>query len=159
MNLTSREKKLFIVLALVLCGWWMLGCGSNEKRAATSILVPEVTTAYLKNLYAIDNERYFQNSLPKDPDIDMTEKLYMASTVCEDGSCVLKFNPRYTSAFRIADFTMLHEQCHIKTWGMEIDPITKKEVVHGKVWRSCMLQLDAAGAFREIIIDNYSEGM
>lgn len=161
MNLTIREKWLLAILVLFIWAWFLAGCGSKNEEHASIVIIsqPEVTIPYLKNLYAQDNERYFQNRLPSDPSIGMTEKLFMASTMCEDGSCTLEFNPKYVAAFRVADFTMLHEMCHIKTWGQEINPATGKEFIHGKIWRTCMLQLDAAGAFREIIIDNYNEGM
>jgi hypothetical protein len=167
MNLTSREKKLFIVLALVLCGWWMLGCGSESPTPSVATVpvavIPEVDISYLTNLYAEDNERYFQNRLPKDPSIVILDKKdrNMATSSCQEDGCVLEFNIRYTAAFRVAAFTMLHEQCHIKTGTQEkqINPTTGKPFVHGKVWRTCMLQLDAQGAFREIIIDNDTESM
>ncbi len=105
-------------------------------------------------------EGLFQNKLPKDSEINLFEETDMASTMCQDDGtgCVVKFNLKYVLARRVAEFTMLHEQCHIKIWNKELDS-SGQQVEHGKVWRTCMLQLDATGAFREILIDGYSEGM
>ncbi len=88
----------------------------------------------------------------------MLEKKEMATTWCTKSGCILSFNPKYVLAPRVADSTMLHEMCHLKLWDKEVD--TKgTQVYHGKMWQNCMLQLDAQGIFREIIIDNYREGM
>jgi predicted SprT family Zn-dependent metalloprotease len=86
----------------------------------------------------------------------MREKKEMATTWCTSGGCILSFNTRYVLAPRVADSTMLHEMCHMKLWDEEN---TKgQQIYHGAVWQKCMLQLDAQGVFREIIIDNYKEG-
>lgn len=149
------NRRALLPLCLLL-----LGCGGVQIPTPSTPVVPEfpsVTVSYLERLYAIDNETYFRNRLPKHPSIDLTEDKNMASTLCNDGDCVLKFNLKYVAAERVANFTMLHEMCHVMVWGKELDD-DGKEIVHGKIWRSCMLQLDAVGAFREIIIDGYREG-
>lgn len=162
------RTKILLVIALAvfvssgLCveSIWMRGTSESPVfQNVTFAPTVAVTEAYLKKLYAIDNETFFQNKLLKNPSIDLLEEHDMASTMChENGSCELKFNLRYVAAPRVAMFTMLHEQCHIKTWGKDLDTLGQ-EIAHGKLWRSCMLQLDMQGAFREIIIDNYSEGL
>ncbi len=151
--MSNRNKALLAVVLAVIC-WWLFGCGGGPENPSTPIVANDaVTVSYLEKLYATDNEEFFRNKLPKNPRIDtaLLEEWSMATTMCSDDGkdCVVKFNLKYVAAQRVADFTMLHEMCHIKVW--------EKEVVHGKLWRSCMLQLDQVGVFREIIIDNYLE--
>lgn len=159
------RTKILLTIALAVFVWSLFGCASGgvENSPALHTVIStksDVTVAYLKSLYKTDNETFFQNKLPKDPEINLLEEKDMASTLCEDdvSSCNMKFNLRYVAAKRTAESTMLHEQCHIKIWNKELD-VFGQQVEHGKVWRTCMLQLDAKGAFREILIDNYSEGM
>lgn len=162
------RTKILLTIALAVLVWSLFGCRNPEGPGGSEVSAPRtivftktvVTAAYLKDLYRINNETFFQNKLPKDSEINLSEETDMASTMCQDDGteCVVKFNLKYVLAKRVADFTMLHEQCHIKIWNKELDSFGQ-QVEHGKVWRTCMLQLDAAGAFREIIIDGYSEGM
>ncbi len=157
----SNGKKALITIALAVLAWWLFGCGGGPELPSTPTVANDaVTVDYLEKLYATDNEEFFRNKLPKNPRIDLLEEQYMASTVCSDDGkdCVVKFNLKYVAARRVADFTILHEMCHIKTWGKDVDDFGQ-EIVHGKLWRSCMLQIDQRGAFREILIDNYREVM
>ena len=148
---------LLAVLAVLLFGCRKPESGPEVVVANAAIYTPKstVTTAYLEDLYKTDNETFFQNKLPS-VSINLLEMkgTAMATTVCDESAteCELKFNLKYVAAKRVANFTMLHEMCHVKTWDKDSDS-------HGKVWRTCMLQLDSVGAFREILIDNYSEGM
>ncbi len=156
--MSNRNKALLAIVLAVIC-WWLFGCGGGPKIPSTPIVANDaVTVSYLEKLYATDNEEFFRNKLPKNPRIDLLEEQNMATTMCSDDGkdCVVKFNLKYVAARRVADFTILHEMCHIKVWGKEVDDFGQK-VIHGKLWRSCMLQLDQVGVFREIIIDNYQE--
>ena|SRR5208337_305062 len=158
----TRDKILLaIVLAFLVS--WLFGCGKQDcPVSAPSSTTGETDTAYLERVYRTYNDGYFQNRLTQTPKIDMDESQNMATTICkEDGSCFMHFNFHYVAAPRVARYVMLHEMCHIKTWDKDMQKIggNWEQVDHGKVWRSCMLQLDAEGAFREILIDNYEEGM
>ena len=109
-----------------------------------------------KNLYQLYdgyNDEYFDNKLPKNTVIDWDETGdYMATTnLLPDGRFHIAFNPHYITAMRVARTSMLHEMCHIQTWG-ELDYQTGR---HGPQWRTCMLGLDAAGAWRREMIDYY----
>lgn len=123
------------------------------------------STMYIWNVfYRVDNEGYFHNHLTRVPVINTYEDdpAIMASTMCNEiGVCTIRFNLKYITSQRVAELIMLHEMCHVKTWNQENLMFGGKmtQVFHGRMWRSCMLSLDAEGAFREIIIDNYSEGM
>jgi hypothetical protein len=160
MKLSLREKVLLTILLAVTWSW-LSGCRSKEHWVSIPSPADGTTdAAYLKHIYADYNEGYFQNKLTRNVVIDMLEpdQGNMASTYCEpDGSCVIHFNPKYTAAPRIADQTMLHEQCHVKTWMLDMKLGQQDD--HGRLWRACMINLDTQGAFRELIIDNYSEQM
>jgi hypothetical protein len=149
------RTKVLILIALAILFSWLFGCAPSREH-----YVPVMSTAggdtsveYLQQLYITYNYGYFHNRLPTNVTIDLNEKTDMASTSCKNDACVLSFNPKYVAAPRVADFTMLHEQCHVKTWGLD------EKHAHGKVWRACMIQLDMEGAFRQIIIDDYREEM
>jgi SprT-like family protein len=164
----TRDKVLLTILLAALC-WFLFGCEKTQPCAYLGrehfVTAPlsessETDLPYLRHLYKTYNEDYFHNHLQKDTKIDMDEEKYMATTDCKSWGvgCRISFNLKYTRAHRVADFTMLHEMCHMKAWMKEMDGFGQ-QVEHGKVWRGCMLQLDAEGAFREIIIDNYREDM
>lgn len=163
----KTRTKIFLAVGLAILAAWLLGCQgpSREHYVSTpSITGDEVNVAYLEKTYASYNDGYFQNKLTKTPKIDFQEptKNYMATTMChDDGSCSIHFNLKYTIAPRNASVTLLHEMCHIETWETDVVKFAgeTEQADHGKVWRACMLRLDAEGAFREIIIDNYAEEM
>jgi SprT-like family len=101
------------------------------------------------------NDLYFAKKLPSDVVIDYSETgPFMATTAqMPDGRFHIALNEKYTSAPRVAHLIIQHEQCHIKTWGEQ------KNSEHGKLWRACMLTLDAEGAFRAELIDGYRENL
>lgn len=129
-----------------LCTWTIRSQGALRPTAALSV-------SQLQATYDSFNEEYFNNSLPKNAVVDYGEydDDFMATTQVISGNRFhIALNESYTGGARNARLTLLHEQCHIKTWGQDRDQ-------HGKLWRSCMLQLDMAGAFREQLIDGYRE--
>ena len=110
----------------------------------------DVTLAELQAAYSTYNITEFNGDLPSDTIVDFNEhdKDNMATTaLLTDGKFHLSFNRKYVTGIRIMNMTMLHEMCHVKTWGDE----------HKLNWQGCMLDLDRTGAFREIIIDGYHE--
>lgn len=158
MKLTLREKILITILLAVLFVW-LGGCSRQGVESATT----DGTTSarYLQNLYKEYNEDYFHDSLPKDTTIDMngSNPRNIADTMCDDAgkNCVMHFNKLYTRAPRVAALFLLHEQCHIKAWLGDRDTLGQ-QIDHGRDWRACMLEVDAAGANRDILIDNLTEG-
>lgn len=133
-------KKIFILILLAL---------AVSTRSDARMHVPP-TVKEIENQYRIFNEQYFDNKLPKDVVIDYSESVDMASTMkMRDGRFHIAFNDKFVAAPRIMNIVLIHEQCHVKTW----EEILK----HGPLWRTCMLTLDATGAFRNELIDNYEE--
>jgi hypothetical protein len=138
---------LFLSLLIGTCIYAVQMCGAAPNPEAA------LTVTQLQQTYAAFNEEYFNNSLPKDAVVDYGERdnHFMATTqTLPDGRFHIAMNKDYVGGARHARLTLLHEQCHIKTWQREV-------VEHGRLWRSCMLQLDMAGAFREQLIDGYRE--
>jgi predicted SprT family Zn-dependent metalloprotease len=112
-----------------------------------------LSTRELQTTYSEFNTMYFSDSLPANTAIDYGEyniEYAATTTVLPDGRFHIAMNEKYVGAARFARVTILHEQCHVKTWNTEREE-------HGKRWRACMLQLDMQGAFREQIIDGYQE--
>jgi hypothetical protein len=167
-NLKTWHKILITVVAAVVT-FWLLGCSQPTKEhyvAPASTPSNGITDeAYLKNSYVIYNQEYFHNRLPSNTIIELVDddtSARMASTSqLGDGTFIIQFEKKYILAPRIAAYVELHEMCHIKAWDKDVRGagMTQDEADHGLVWRSCMLQLDAEGALREIFIDEYVETM
>jgi hypothetical protein len=168
MKLTTREKVLLTILLAVIASW-LSGCCRPAPKLEHYVAVPAPTSgdglpdaAFFQKTYAIYNDAYFQNRLPKIIVIDLLEPndKFMASTMCDDigVNCKMHFNLKYVSADRIAKITLKHEMCHVKTWMRDMDFLGVQND-HGPIWRSCMLQLDMQGAFRQDIIDGYRGDM
>lgn len=157
MKMVTRDKILLTILLAVVF-FWIFGCGGHVSVPAPSN--GTVDAAYLQHAYTAYNDEYFQNKLTKTAVIDMDEpnNANMASTMCGDGGCIIHFNPKYVVAPRTGDEVLLHEMCHEKTWMQDMDSLGM-QIDHGKHWRSCMLNLDTQGAFRELLIDDYAETM
>ena len=139
-------KSLTLASLVALCSYLVQSRGVPSPTAALSV-------AQLQTTYDAFNEEYFANSLPKNTVVDYDEydDDFMATTQVISGKRFhIALNENYTGGARNARLVLLHEQCHIKTWGQDRDQ-------HGKLWRSCMLQLDMQGAFREQLIDGYRE--
>lgn len=96
------------------------------------------------------NEDYFLNELPKDTIVDYSEAGDFIATTSRlrDGRFHIAFNEKYAAAPRVAHIFLLHEQCHIFSWGETPD--------HGPRWRACMLAVDFQGANRAILIEGYT---
>jgi hypothetical protein len=174
MKLTTREKVLITILLAVIASW-LFGCGKGPEHSTRHnpcflehfVTIPAPTNAdrlpdaaYFQSAYAVYNDAYFQNKLPKVITIDLLEpnNEFMASTMCDVAGtvCTIHFNMKYVSADRVAKLTLKHEMCHVKTWMKDMDSLGVQND-HGRVWRACMLQLDMQGAFRQDIIDGYAE--
>jgi hypothetical protein len=156
----TREKIVIAILLGVLASW-LFSCTREHYVSVPQPANGTVDVEYLQRTYAAYNNGYFQNKLTDTPKIDLLEPdpTNMASTYCDpDGGCVIHLNTKYVAAPRVGDQTLLHEMCHIKTWMQDMDD-KGLQVDHGKHWRTCMLNLDTQGAFREIIIDGYAETM
>jgi len=140
--------RVLITIGLaVLCSRWVQLCGAPIPTTGA------LSVSQLRQAYEEFNEEYFANSLPKDTVVDYGEYDFndMASTQrLPDRRFHIALNESYTGGARVARLMILHEDCHIKTWLQE-------PAKHGKLWRSCMLQLDLQGAFREQLIDGYRE--
>lgn len=127
--------------------------------ALAQIVRPNTDEGYVRDWYAIYNVQYFDDKLPKDtvvtyadikPTISDPRTDLMGITWQDFNQKMhIQLNPRYVSGERFAKITLLHEMCHIKTWGQ-----SNKE--HSFQWRACMLGLDTQGAFRKLIVDGYT---
>jgi len=167
-SLTTREKVLLTILLAVLFSW-AVGCSQPSMLSSGIIIIDpnppigDVDELYLKQVYASYNDLYFDNKLPKDTKISNDlGGLDMADTLCDEAgqNCVVRFNPHWTAAPRVSESVMLHEMCHIRVWTKLLEkdrPEIMNRVVynHSKPWQSCMLVLDAEGAFRRNNIDYY----
>jgi len=138
-----------ILLAVALGLFWGLFIHDYGRPKA----VTETSEADLRTFYDDSNTAFFDGKLPQDVVITRTEHdpRWMATTSkLPDGRFLIKMNTRYTAAQRVAFQTMLHEECHVKTWS-EFDE-------HGPRWKACMVGLDIQGAFKAYLLDEYDGG-
>jgi len=151
----TRTKVLIAILAGL--AWFCIGeyaqrdvrpAAPRQAFGAPELYSDDTSLFLLRSWYAEYNEQYFQNKLPKNVVIDLNLRTgNMASTSFPKFEKYhISFDPHYVASQRAGRITLLHEMCHIKTWG-EI------EEVHGPRWRACMLEVDMQGEFRDIIID------
>ena len=158
-----------IILAVIVS--LLFGCSRPEPTYEPMLssggieIVSSLETSEdsLARMYVAYNDLYFDNKLPTETKVFYTlGGENMADTECDDSgrNCVMRFNPHYTAANRVAEATMLHEMCHVKVWTRLLEsnrpPMVDQRVYdHSKPWQSCMLSLDSMGAFRQINIDLY----
>lgn len=152
----TRWKILIAIAAGILCSWFVQNVQPRPMPAPPAAY----STKKLRETYASLNDMYFQNSLPQDVVIDYGEynpKYAGTTKPLPDGRFHIAINEMYAGSERMLLITILHESCHVKTWDRDMSNGGAHQ--HGKYWRACMLQLDAQGIFREIIIDGYKEKM
>lgn len=145
--------KIVITIALAMLAVWLQD--QWDKHCHASVGRCEGLNAW----YDEYNANYFENELPKNVVIDYGEYNpdFMATTSkMSDGRFHIAFNEEFTKAPRVAHIVLYHEMCHVKTFD-EDDLETKYSLggSHGPRWRTCMLILDAEGAFRHELIDAY----
>ena len=160
-------KKIVFTIALAVLFWALLGCSQPYHETVIEIATPatsngDTDAAFLQHAYASYNDQLFGNHLTKTPKIDVDlHNSDMANTTCDDDgtNCTLSFNLKYVAAPRAAQAVLLHEMCHIKVWSKHLsnEHDAGSEFYHDRSWRTCMLGLDAQGAFRQINIDYYHE--
>jgi hypothetical protein len=161
----TTGKKIALTIVLAVIATWLFGCDYVRKQTRTYVdNDSDVNADELKKIYNNYNDLYFDNKLPTDTKFyyDLTGS-NMADTGCDDEgkNCVMRFNPKFTAAYRVAQGTMLHEMCHEKVWTKLLDkdrPAMEDQRAydHSFVWQGCMLSLDTMGAFRHVNIDYYT---
>lgn len=163
----TLPKKIALTIMLAIIAWMLFGCSDDKffEHPIPTSANGDTDVTYLERLYATYNEQYFQKRLPLSVKIDIdNHTTNIADTVCNQQAtdCSISFNMKYAAAPRVAEAVMLHELCHIKLWEKHVShdvfpPSSGSEFYHDSSWRSCMLSLDAQGAFRIINIDYYRE--
>jgi hypothetical protein len=161
-KLTVAQKVILTIIAAVL--FWFIEDHLNTGPIPALVKTP-ATVEKMRTLYDADNYEYFGNTLPKNTIIDWNQyrRDMMASTDrLPNGQFIIQLNPYYATSDRWQRYLILHESCHIETWD-EARPdnqiFSNESLFHARKWRACMLKLDAVGAFREILIDGYSESL
>lgn len=107
--------------------------------------------------YAGYNDQYFGDKLPRDPIIsheksapdEVAHTEYNAS----QKRFHIVFNTMYPIGERMEHLALQHEMCHIET--PEPTEQVAKDGGHGPEWRTCMLKMEAMGAWRDLLIDGY----
>jgi hypothetical protein len=153
-------KKRWLVLLIVFLAMLFF---YFEHREGSE---PSVSATAVRLSYTGANQEYFGNTLPENIMVTMDEhdpKWEASTTKRTDGIFWIRFNEKYITSERTANLILLHEMCHVKVWDRTHEDPSKfdgdKDGGHNEIWRSCMLELDAQGAFRMQLIDGYQEKM
>jgi len=137
---------------LITIGAAMLYLGLTQMGQTKPSMEPWSTNITdLRAFYAGANQAYFGGQLPEDITIDLAEtdpKIMASTTKTASGDFIIHLNKRTVPVRRTSYTSLLHEMCHVKTWDETIN-------FHGPKWQACMLQVDAQGANRRILIDGY----
>jgi hypothetical protein len=160
-------KKIAVTILLAVIAFLLFGCSSpSPVPCDTTNEGQQTSVPFLEAQYHAYNESYFSNRLPAHVDIALDlGGDRMAETWCKDRDgqdCQIRFNMRYSAAERTSLEVLAHEMCHMKVWSKNLPQDkpefqTQLQYDHNRIWRSCMVELDSAGLFRDIIIDNYDE--
>lgn len=116
---------------------WASSTPMGPKQRASN-----VTPVYLVSAYDLFNEQYFNKRLPSSRMVDVRFGLAhgnLGETSICPGGYYIEVNRRLNPADKQVYMTLLHEECHIATWG----EIAKD----GPKWQSCMHKLADEGAF------------
>lgn len=101
----------------------------------------------LQDDYANFNRDYFLDQLPRNVNVEWANlglQNDMGMTwVDESGIRQIRIDRKTNPVIRQAQLTLLHEMCHIKTDGRELD-------VHGIKWQACMVDLAEHGAMHDL---------
>jgi hypothetical protein len=139
----TRTKILItILLALLWCAF---------LQGQDTALTNNQKQALLQEAYAENNDDFFLGQLPKDARIEWTAGLRnenghraMGLTIMnEQGQFIIKIDRESNAVMRVAKFTLIHEECHVKLWTKEFDD-------HGFKFQSCMLDIAARGGFHDL---------
>ena len=130
----TRTKILITILLAILC--FLI---SQYAQAEEQCL--------LQTLYQQYNDDYFLGQLPKNANVQWADLGIIhdmgESWVDETGRQQIRIDRKTNPVFRQAAMTLLHEQCHIKTLGQELDQ-------HGIKWQACMVDFANHGAMHDL---------
>jgi SprT-like family len=143
----KTRTAIFFLTIIMAVAWWML---LQHYGATKPDGVPgRVSEATLLNWYTFQNRDYFDDKLPHDTKVvweSLRSIKAMGDTSCnnEGTGCLIELDPFVNVAPATAQETLFHEQCHIATWGKEID-------THGLEFKKCMRMLYDKGALDGLI--------
>ena len=142
------------ITALCIAALIVLG-GSFHAIAAANAPKSNVNAQFLDGVYKSYNDTYFGGKLPKDTAVlyspDPDDPTNIGATQCsldiqteKPTHCTIYIAPYANVAQPVAIETLIHESCHIATWGAAMHD---GEGSHGKEWKACMMGVALSGGF------------
>src|ERR1700683_2224244 len=110
------------------------------------LLLATLSRYPLSDWYAAFNHQWLADRLPRDTEVSYGKCPILGVQACSyknKGHYVIHMVALYNMAPDQAHFNLLHEQCDLDSWDVEIDE-------HGPKWQACMLRLANAGAFHDL---------
>ncbi len=133
----KKWKIALLVIGAAVLYWYFVDSRIQFQPSGDNMSIAE-----MHDFYDAANEAYFENKLPKDVLIDYTDhndKSMAYTEILLDGRFHIAFNRKYSNPPQVGDLTILHEQCHVKTFTEDLE--------HGHYWYACMDDLNRQGAF------------
>ena len=157
---TKAKVGLTVVAAVVY--WvivsWLMGCHRKKQPELPTVILidrSQVNDAILQQDYLEYDKLYFDNKMPRNTVVVSLGPAYaygkdnMGITERVDGVFFIQINPVFHPTQKQMDITLLHEMCHVVTWGSSDGPKTQRKR-HGPEWQACMLDLAEDGAFDDL---------
>ena len=152
-NQFNRKDGKIILIILVVWFLFAVGFGflappkfssesghGGKKKTADSTLCLN-----LKAWYDGYNEQYFLNQLPANAIVEYGDiGNDLGITFKDGGKFHIIISKYFNRAPNTAHETLLHEICHVHTWGKEFD-------AHGPKFQACIDNLYQAGAFNGLL--------
>jgi hypothetical protein len=153
---TRWKIVIAIALGILVSYLWQHGdLSETRSERMGEVVVP--TGSILWGEYQEYNKMYFGNTLPyvtleytrildKDGEHDV-----MADVSHNASSYHIRIDKEFNPILKIADISLLHEICHIKLDASGEVPLTgTDEEAHGAKFQSCMMDLAARGAMKDL---------
>jgi len=138
---------LSILLLLIL--WVPTQAQQVKKPTPCPVAALPFTTGELQDVFDTYNRQYWDGKLPKTHVIWTALSKRFGETVKEDdGSFTIKLDVSWNVLPNVAKTTLLHEMCHIKTWGESCHIGTQGDCTR---WQRELHRIMLEGAFDDIV--------
>lgn len=136
--------KAYIIVMMLAA---ILVPGFYPRRQRHKDVCINYTEVQLQAINTYYNETVFYGALPKSMRITW-ENLEAFNEVGDvqkdsDGVWHIRLDRKYNPVGRQTILTMIHEDCHLVTWGQEFDD-------HGPKFEACMLRVAESGALHDV---------
>jgi hypothetical protein len=145
------RSKIVLTIAIAILTWWAFDrLDPSPPIDPKPLNVRGISSRELLEEYKDLNSDYFDDHLTHDVVIRKAHNLtlngerIMASTECDETKrCLILIDVETNVTPDTTTMSLYHEACHVATYSQELN-------AHGAKWQSCMQDLAALGAFKDV---------